>query len=176
MAKTTLKIEGEYRCKESKDTCIIKDFKTELKLDVPAGANLQHEAKKEGRLLNHVRKNVDSKCVSIRQFRVKRDISGVKIEAGLAFEDVPTMKRADLEAFIEQEELNINPADYKTKTKLAEAIIALVQGEAEVEDSDEGEQADEEAVYSDEGKRDLMGVDEELDDRGLPVEELPVEE
>jgi uncharacterized protein YkwD len=157
-----LHIQGEYRCKEGRNNCVIKDFDTKLTVEVEPGATYQYLAKKDKRLYKHLRQTLDLNCASVRSFTVLTASDSVKVEEGLKFSDVPTMKRADLLNYIEQEELPIDHKHFNSVTQLRQAIVNFVNGNRAANGVATLQAADK--------LEEIEHVDFlELDDRGLPV-------
>lgn len=169
-------VQGEYRRKRSKDDVIIKDYETDLVLEVKHGNSLIHELRKDDRLLKHVRKNIDEYCSSIRTIHIIKSHTDIAIEAGISVDHLENADRETLIAFIKQEELPIEPTNYKLRTQLLDAILEYITGGVEPVAKkelveilpDAGNEAREDDGF--------IGEDDgELDDRGLPSDEFDID-
>ncbi len=170
-------VQGEYRRKRSKDDVIIKDYETNLILEVKHGNSLIHELRKDDRLLKHVRKNIDEYCSSIRTIHIIKSHTDIAIEAGISVEHLETADRETLIAFIKQEELPIEPTNYKLRTQLLEAVMDYITSGNEptankpaiteiLPDAGNEEREDDGFIGEEDG---------ELDDRGLPTDDIDID-
>lgn len=182
-------VKGEYRSKEHKDRCLIKSFDTKIVLDVDSRNAIKYELKKDKRLYKHIRDNVDPFASSVREVHVVSCVSDVALDAGIDVDMLRTAGREVLEQFIKQEELRIDPNQFTTLTGLRGAILKLVAGDAEAQPrarlveqiaGDVGDAQREVVVETIEEIEELddrgLRIEQQAPSRGLPIEELPIDE
>lgn len=157
MRRIKVKVTGEYRHKESKDKIFVKPFNITMTIDATPGNSLNYEVGRDFKLLRYVRQHVSEYCASIRTFRATMLGTEAIVCEVLKFGDVPNMKRAELEGYIEQEELPLKAKDYKTLTLLRTAIVNHIQGDDPVPSEDPAPPSDDAALSDSPSEDEISG-------------------